>query len=456
MRLRNIYFRFMKTIPYNLFYLLLKVNTFVLFTCILFCSCMPSTNIHSSWKQTIKNDTLLKNAHTGIAVMDAETGKYLFKQQSDRYFTPASNTKIFTLYAAMKYLGDSIPSFTYINTSDTLFIQPLGDPTFLHPDFSSQPAIEFMRKADKPVAVLNQGWETTAWGSGWAWSDFDAYYMPERSLFPVYGNCIRWTQTKLETKPFDNKPELINAFPSYPFDVIIKHESAKKMVVDRSLHENIFTIMPGADTLISVDIPFITSGIETALKLLGPNFTTTNSSVTPNKTFYSVSVDSTLRRMMFVSDNFLAEQLLLQTSMKRFGVMNEETIIDSLLNNELKMLPHPPEWVDGSGLSRYNLFTPEDFVVLLNQMRNEFGMERLKELFPTGNKGTLRRYYTEEEGAIFAKTGTLSGVVCLSGYLYTKKNRLFVFSVLVNQHRHSAASVRRTVERFLRSVRNNN
>jgi D-alanyl-D-alanine carboxypeptidase/D-alanyl-D-alanine-endopeptidase (penicillin-binding protein 4) len=421
-----------------------------------FSSCGPSSRIKTSWKRYIKKDSVLQNAHTGIALMDAQSGKYLFKKQSDKYFTPASNTKIITLYTAMKHLGDSIAAFKYAVTNDTLYIQPLGDPSFLHPDFSSQPAFDFINKINKPVAVLNTGWETNAWGPGWAWSDYDAYYMAERSLFPVYGNCIRWTQTALIDKNTFPKKDFIRSVPQHPFPTEIKTDSLKRLNVSRSLGANRFIISPGTDTLVSVDVPFITNGTETALQLLGPNYQKTNTKVSLNQIFYSIPVDSVLRKMMLVSDNFLAEQLLLMTSMKRFGVMNEEILIDTLLKNELKFLPQPPGWSDGSGLSRYNLFTPEDFVILLNQMRIEFGMERLKLLFATGNEGTLKRYYIEEEGAIFAKTGTLSGVVCLSGYLYTKKNKLLTFSVLVNQHRQSAAAVRRAVEKFLKSVRNKN
>ena len=90
----------------------------------------------------------------------------------------------------------------------------------------------------------------------------------------------------------------------------------------------------------------------------------------------------------------------------------------------------------------------------VQRMKNEFGMERIKTIFPTGGKGTLTSYYKEEAGKIFAKTGTLSGVVALSGFLYTKKNELLLFSVLVNNHNMSAPEVRRTVEKFLKRIRN--
>jgi len=111
---------------------------------------------------------------------------------------------------------------------------------------------------------------------------------------------------------------------------------------------------------------------------------------------------------MHRSDNFFAEQALLMASNEYLGVMSDNKIIDTLLKTHFKDLPQKPRWVDGSGLSRYNLFTPQDFVVILNKLKNEFGMERIQAIFPTGNEGTLTNYYKDLTGKLFAKTGTLS------------------------------------------------
>ena len=81
-------------------------------------------------------------------------------------------------------------------------------------------------------------------------------------------------------------------------------------------------------------------------------------------------------------------------------------------------------------------------------------MERVKTIFPTGGEGTISSYYKNEAGFIYGKTGTLSGVVAFSGYLYTKKGKLLIFSTLVNNHNESATDVRRAVEKFLVGVRN--
>ena len=89
-------------------------------------------------------------------------------------------------------------------------------------------------------------------------------------------------------------------------------------------------------------------------------------------------------------------------------------------------------------------------------MKKEFGMNRIKTIFPTGGEGTISTYYKADSGYIYAKTGTLSGVVALSGFMETKKGKLLIFSVLVNNHQASATEIRRAVEKFLQDVRSKN
>jgi D-alanyl-D-alanine carboxypeptidase/D-alanyl-D-alanine-endopeptidase (penicillin-binding protein 4) len=81
-------------------------------------------------------------------------------------------------------------------------------------------------------------------------------------------------------------------------------------------------------------------------------------------------------------------------------------------------------------------------------------MERIKNILPTGGTGTISSYYRADSGYIFVKTGTLNGVVALSGFLYTKKNKLLLFSILVNNHTSTATSIRQGVEKFIQTVRN--
>jgi len=134
--------------------------------------------------------------------------------------------------------------------------------------------------------------------------------------------------------------------------------------------------------------------------------------------------------------------------LNNFSEMNDEDIIDTLLKSDLKDIPQKPKWVDGCGLSRYNLFTPQDFVYILNKMKNEFGLKRLEEILPTGNEGTLKNYYLKDSCFIYAKTGSMSNNSSLSGFIITKKNKLLVFSILVNNFQGSGTPVKKAVEEF--------
>ncbi|MEO6187634.1 MAG: D-alanyl-D-alanine carboxypeptidase, partial [Ginsengibacter sp.] len=174
------------------------------------------------------------------------------------------------------------------------------------------------------------------------------------------------------------------------------------------------------------------------------------------KVMYSQPTDSMLKPLMHRSDNFFAEQTLLMVSDKLLGVMNDAKIIDMLLKTDFADLPQKPHWVDGSGLSHYNLFSPLDFVNILNKMKNEFGMDRIKNILATGGSGTISNYYKTDSGFIYAKTGTLSGVVALSGFLYTQKNKLLIFSTLVNNHHSTTTEIRKAIEKFIEGVRNKN
>ena len=174
---------------------------------------------------------------------------------------------------------------------------------------------------------------------------------------------------------------------------------------------------------------------------------------TKNYSVKSIFKDSLFRTMMHRSDNFFAEQTLLMASNELLGYMNDKSIIDTLFKKELKDIPQIPSWVDGSGLSRYNLFTPMDFVFILEKLKNEFGLDRIKNLLPSGGTGTLENYYRSDIPFIYAKTGTLSNHCALSGYLITRKNKLLEFSILANHYNSAATPIRKAIELFLREIR---
>ncbi len=416
-------------------------------------SCSIQKQISKSARQQVLNDSSLLTAHVGISIYEPESGKYWYEYQGDKYFVPASNTKIPTCYAAMKYLGKYLRGLDFLETDTVLFIRPTADPTFLHRDFKIHPAFEYLKLVNKKLAFVEPKWEAEVYGIGWSWNDYNAAYMPERTDNPIYGNVIEYSLKQKDRKYILEGDIYYFRYALNPYvDPITPNIRIRRRRVD-----NTFDVYNSPGTFTKTQVPFRTFDnqrlLEDTLKKawldnVHPPFDT------KFKSIYSQPTDSFLRIMMHRSDNFFAEQALLMLSNEVLGVMNDEKIIDSILISDFKDLPQKPRWADGSGLSRYNLFSPQDFVSILGKMKNEFGMERIKVILPTGGEGTISNYYKADSGFIFAKTGTLSGVVAFSGYLYTKKGKLLIFSTLVNNHQASAVAVRRAMEKFLQGIRN--
>jgi D-alanyl-D-alanine carboxypeptidase/D-alanyl-D-alanine-endopeptidase (penicillin-binding protein 4) len=478
---------------------------FVVFSiAILLSSCSVSKQLARSAKHMVLQDSSLLNAHVGISVYDPSTGKYLFDYNGDKYFVPASNTKLPTCYAAMKYLGDSLLALRYAipvnpNTHEPLkilVIQPTGDPSFLVDDFSTHPAFDFIKKKWKDeryaAAFIDTSWREEVLGSGWSWNDYENSYMAERSSFPIFGNVLKVTlrdsmdsYQKEEIYPDVYLPYYLKTQSTY-FDSLVNagFRTGKRSSIYRppfgSLHRHLgsekFYWNYSTRKFSGTNITFATNGVKAAFDVLADSFKVefglVHKPVRENiypydmpysdyaelhirewKELYSQPTDSLLRIMMHRSDNFFAEQSLLMVSNQHLGIMNVARITDTLLKTTLKDLPQAPRWADGSGLSRYNLFSPRDFVTILNKMKEEFGMERIKTILPTGNEGTLAGLYIKDSGYIFAKTGTLTGVVALSGFVYTNKNKLLIFSMLVNNHRASATAVRKAYQKFIQEIR---
>jgi D-alanyl-D-alanine carboxypeptidase/D-alanyl-D-alanine-endopeptidase (penicillin-binding protein 4) len=440
---------------------LLIVSTYL--SAVVFTSCSVQKRIHKSAKADVLNVPALATAHVGISIYDAEGKRFLYNYQGDKYFVPASNTKIPTCYAAMKYLGDSLVSARYIQSDSSVTIYPAGDPTVLHSAFTYQPLLKELQQQKKILIDLT-AWQDEALGSGWSWNDYDQSYMTERSALPLYGNLVRFiaAEGKVSTMPHSIPLAPSESIGSaLKFDPVTRSVSANRFGITRGVGDNVFTVQEAESPFTARSVPFRTTTpflqqlLQDTLKGLSVLVDTNAAGSKPEsgQIIHSQPTDSLLKPMMHRSDNFFAEQALLMVSNEVLGVMNDAKIIDTLLKTDFKDLPQKPRWVDGSGLSRYNLFTPQDFVAILNKMKDKFGMERLKEIFATGGEGTLSDYYRRDSSFLFAKTGTLSGVVAISGFLYTSRNRLLLFSVLVNNHQASGTEVRRAVERFIQCIR---
>ena len=436
--------------------------------CMSFTGCSLGQQAGGTRARFLAGDTVFANAHLGVSVYDPANGRFIFSYQDDKYFVPASNTKILTCYAGMRYLDSMLEGMRYVRTDTALLLIPTGDPSFLHRDYSHQPVADFIRSATGKIYMSTAHWKDNALGYGWSWDDYSDYYMPERSAFPAYGNVVRWYQVKGKKDSPSHAADSVDTFiysdPEMDGRVDFgKASTDEAFRVIRDRDRNDFTIYEGRERKAETDIPYVTHGVQTALRLVRDSLhreilldqgRTETVGATKAGVVFSQPLDSVLKPMMHVSDNFFAEQLLLMAGMKLTGELATGRAIDTLLKTSLAGFPDKPKWVDGSGLSRYNLITPRDLVWILDKMRKEFSWQRITDIFPTGGKGTLRNY-VGESGRLYAKTGTLSGVLALSGYVITRKNNTLIFSVMVNNHTQPNGLIRGRIGNFLKYLIDN-
>ncbi len=154
-----------------------------------------------------------------------------------------------------------------------------------------------------------------------------------------------------------------------------------------------------------------------------------------------------------VSENLHAELALRAVGRERRNIGSVEAGLDELKTflGEAGIAPESYNLRDGSGLGRLNLVSPSAVVRLLRYMyTSPHGKEWLELLPVSAQDGTLEHRFanTPAAGRVHAKTGSLSHVSALSGYIRRKDGKWVVFSILVNNYNAATAGVRSTMDRI--------
>lgn len=418
-----------------------KLTFFFLASILLFFGC-KSAQVTKKITKHLEAD-FYDSQFTGLLVYDPTSNDTIINYNAIKYFTPASNTKIFTLYTALQLLPEKIPAFKYNIDKDTITLLGTGDPTFLHPFFQDSTAPK-MAQNFKKVNLILGNLSDEKYGPGWAWEDYDTYFSPERSSFPMYGNVVT----------INNKPTL-QSIPK----VLEKQIQYSEIRHNRNFNTNHFYYNLKNDK--AVEIPMVIDSLLIAelwnAILPGKVFITHHSPQKMNFIAYSIPSDSLYKRMMHESDNFLAEQILILSSSTLSDTLSTSKIRNLILENHLKDLKQKPRWVDGSGLSRYNLFTPTSFVQVLTKLYTNVPRTRLFNLFPVGGEfGTLKKWYASNpKPYIYAKSGTLGNNYSLSGYLITNSGKTLIFSFMNNHFTKPTVEVKSNMQSILELLRDN-
>lgn len=400
--------------------------------------------------------TILPHHHFGFCLYDLDSNKVVFGKQEHQHFTPASNTKSYTLFSSLKHLGDSIAGIHYIERGDSLLFWGTGDPTFLHPKLDTRKVYDFLKNSNKKLFYVVQETSEPVYRNGWSIEDFQEYYQPEIAPFPMYGNVvnIRANGSGLVATPryFEKK-------------IGIQERTRRSFWVTRKLNSNQFEMTNlNVPKSYNSNKPFMWSD-SLAVQLLQDTLKREVGIVSHYerpadlKTIYSASRNVVLREMMLPSDNFLAEHMTMLISDKIYNGFYTDSLRDHMQQTYYTNFQDTIFLRDGSGLSTYNKITPRNMIDLLLAIKELLPDDNQRYLFfPAGGvDGTLKSAYSLDQGQpfVWAKTGTINSVHCQSGYIVTRTGRKYAFSFLNNNYAVPTSYIRREMVRIMTFIRQN-
>lgn len=335
---------------------------------------------------------------SGVLIKDLNTQEVLFSHNENKFYTPASLTKIFTLLAALETLGKEYAyptSFYFSSTTPgeingNLYIVGSGDPT-QSTEIIRKVADSLMQKChikhiSGDIVLDNSKFLPEEFlGRGWMWDDKN----PLIGAFTVMGYEVKEKQNSY-----------LNTMPLLWGNIFSQELSQKGVKIDGSIR---------------------IGKIQENLKV--------------KYIYYSDTLDKILAYMMKKSDNQIAENIFrtLVPEDSSDGVSTVAQAIASLeevVNTALGL-----EWgkdyilVDGCGLSEYNLMTPAHLIKAISYLYQKYDFKILDYFASTKESGTLRERLPFQ---VWGKTGTLSSASAIAGILQTKNKRWVIFCLMEN------------------------
>lgn len=428
----------------------------------------PSTDVPAprvpSATYMLDTSSVFQGHFTGFALFDPQEQQFWDTVWYDKYFTPASNTKLLTYYTALSMLPDSLPALQYVIRGDSLIFWGTGDPSLLNPDFEdNNTVIEFLKSRKERLYYLPQPMDAR-WGAGLAWDDYNYDFMTERNDLPMYGNLSHWTFPKNAS---DAVPLMPTCHPKYFEAFLTKATQAVQPSILREEGDNKFYYRaPKGSSDYKRDVPFkvshattaalLSDAVQRSVQLLNYDYNKSRLQSSDAKTIRAISKQDALKELMQPSNNMVAEQLLLMCSFQQFKRFDTKRIIKYAKKEIIKNEPDRMAWYDASGMSRYNMLTPRTMVHLWNAVYQEYGEALLLETLAAGGKrGTIKGWYKSETDTpyIYAKTGTLKHNHCLSGFIKTNSGRTLIFVFMNNHYASSSKPIKKEMQKVLEFIR---
>ena len=446
---------------------------------------------------TILADPAIARALVGVRIESLRTGEVLFQRNSDKLVVPASNMKLLTMSVAAERLGWQYRFETRLEAAGPiengilngdLIVTGSGDPSIVSPD-GGHPAL-FLEWAEalKQAGIQrvtgrivgdDNAFDDTGIGAGWAWDYLaDDYAAPSGAL--SYNENV--VTVRVAPGKTEGSPAIISTSPAGHRFVIVNRAttgaigSAASVNADRLPGSTQLTITgrvpaggAGASTSTTIDNPtsYFVEALRAALAarsvivaggawdiddIENPIAGGTRQLIARRE---SAPLSALAANFLKVSQNFYGEMFLkaIGRTPTRPGsaAAGRQVVRDTLAAWGISADSFVMS--DGSGLSRYDYVTADTIVTILKHVWQD---EKLRGPFlaalpVSAYDGTLRTRMRETPlaGRVQGKTGTISNMRALSGFLTTNSGERIVFSIIANHYTAPTAQIDAIAEKLL-------
>ncbi len=437
---------------------------------LLLCCILPQlTNAQSLTERldALLNEDVLKNSEVGISVFDLTTGESLYRYQDEKLYRPASVEKVITSVTALAELGtdytfDTSLRYTGQIVNDTLrgslYIIGGMDPELMDEDLNRLvEAVEAagIRYVTDTIAADVSLMDSVYWGPGWSWDDTPYSFQPYLSPLMLNRGCVDIEVTPAQK---DSLPQVVCTPVSDYYRVVnegvSRNPQAGKLVITRDwlTNDNTFRISGNVahrttETLNvyhSQEFFFQTFLSRLQAKGIGASGQAYAECPAESDSLFTLKrpIVEVLEQALKESDNLCAEAMFYHlgarhAQQKRISMEEGTEAVEAFMVRALGFNPEHYRIADGSGVSLYNYISPR---LLLEYLKyayyNRDVFLPLYEALPiAGVDGTLqhRMKKTRAQGNVRAKTGSVTGVSSLAGYVKAANGHQLAF-VIINQN----------------------
>lgn len=428
----------------------------------------------------------LRRYRWGIVIQSLGSTNQLYNRDGDRLFIPASNVKLITTAVALRQLGattrlrTSVYQLPRIGGKSSLLVVGRGDPSLTMTGLQSiaQQLKQLGERQISQISFDDSYFRGDQINPDWEWGDLSTDYAPAINSLMLNQNSnpltvsplqlgmplqYKWKNPKLNNWQVENQTSTVSANQNSNVNAIALF--GKPIVkLTGKLAQNA--------TPTQIDLPvlnpaesFITAfrqGLNNADITIGTTRLVTGQStinLPEIATIDSPPISELINETNQKSNNIYAEVLLKSIGhthpehfMSSEDTSNLGIILIKQRLTEMGIEAQAYQLHDGSGLSRHNLVAPNTFVRVLSAMATTPMGKIYRDSLPvSGISGSLKNRMkgTLAQGLVHAKTGSMSGVVSLSGYINPPEYSPLVFSIILNQHDRPTSQMIKIVDEIM-------